>query len=230
MLNKPYPIASNLFKKFKEKITELLEKGTIVPSNASTTSPVFIANKSNGDIRIIVDYRKINQHIVDDGFFFPGIYDSIERLKNMKFFSKIDLSSSFYQIPISKCSQDITSFICPLGQYKFTTLPFGLKSSPKLFQRVISNILNKVSNIIIFVDDILIYNETEKEHLEKIDLVINTLQQNSLEINFGKCIFMKTTIDYLGMNIDGVGYKAELKKLKESIENFIPKTKKVIKN
>lgn len=123
----------------------------------------------------------------------------------MKYFSKIDLTSSFYQIPIDETSQDITSFVSPFGQYKFTTLLFGLKSSPKLFQRTISEVLKDIENIIIFVDDISIYNKDLDEHVKNVYLTIQTLQENCLQINFYKSIFLKGKMNFLGMEIDGEG-------------------------
>lgn len=224
--SKPYPVPPLIYKKFKDKINELLIKGIITKSTSLITSPVFTAKKSNNDIRILVDYRKVNKHIEDDNYYFPSIFDNLHMLDEMKFFTKIDLTSSFYQIPIDEDYQDITSFTCPLGQYKFRTLPFGLKSSPKLFQRVISQILNDFENIIIFVDDILIFNKTQKEHEISVLKIIKKLQNHNLEINFDKSIFMKTQIAYLGMIIDGAGFKANLENLKGSISNFIPKKKK----
>lgn len=224
--SKPYPIPHVLYNQFKEKVKELLEKGIIKRSISPITSPVFVARKGDNDVRLLVDFRKVNKHITDDNYFFPGIFDNIEALKGMKFFSKIDLTTSFYQIPVAEEHQEITSFTSPIGQYKFTRLPFGLKSSPKLFQRTISGILSHFTNIIIFVDDILLFNSSGEEHIENIQSVINTLQNHNLEINFDKCLFMKPEINFLGMNINGDGYRADLSKLKESISNFIPKTKK----
>lgn len=212
-----------MYEKFKGKIFELLKKGIITKTVSKISSPIFIAKKSNNDVRIIVHYRKVNKFITDDNYFFPAIYDNLHLLSEMKFFSKIDLTSSFYQIPIAEECQEITSFTCPLGQYKFKTLPFGLKSSPKLFQRTISDALQGLTNIIIFVDDILLYDKTRLEHEKNILRVLEQLQKCNFEINFAKSTFFKLQIKYLGMDIDGEGYRANLDSLKKTIENIRPR-------
>lgn len=224
--SKPYPISNEYYLMLKNKINQLLENGTIVKSNSKTVSPMFIGKKGNNDIRILIDYRKLNKYVYDDNFCFPSIYDNVEMIRGSKYFSKIDLTNSFYQIPIQEECQDVTSFICTFGQYKFTTLPFGLKSSPKIFQRTITNVLEGIKNIIIFVDDLLLFNETAEEHRINLNNTIQRLQDYSLKINFDKSLFFKSSIDYLGMNFDSDGYKADLSRIKNAIKNFIPRTKK----
>lgn len=224
--SKPYAVSYQLMPQLKEKIAELLAKGKIKRSSSQIASPLFIGTKKNNDIRLLIDYRKVNKYITDDNFYFPGIFDNVEQLSGMKYFSKLDLTSSFYQIPLEEDSQDITSFVCPLGQFKFTTLPFGLKSSPKLFQRTITNILGNFQNVIIFVDDILIFDKTMEEHGKNLIAIIKKLQEYSLEINFDKCMLFKREMKFLGMSLDESGYKADLEKLKENINSFVPRTKK----
>lgn len=215
--SKPYPIRSEHFTKFKEKIKELLKDGIINHSKSQVTSPAFVANKTNGDVRIIIDYRKVNDFINDDSYHFPSIYDHINRLKGMNYFSTIDLTNSFYQIKLNYNCKFITSFITPIGQFEFNTLPFGLKSSPKIFQRVLSEILFKFDNIIIFMDDVLIFDKTKDEHTNSIINVLQALQNANLNINLNKCEFFQTSIKYLGLEIDNEGYKADLSRLKDQI-------------
>lgn len=228
LTSKPYPVQQKHFYKFKEKIKQLLHDKIISHSTSHVTSPAFVADKPNGDIRIIVDYRELNEFIEDDSYYFPTIYDNIDRIAGMNFFSTIDLTNSFYQLRITDDSKFLTSFITPIGQFHFNTLPFGLKSSPKLFQRAISEILFDFNNIIIFMDDILIFDQNEESHLNSIILILNKLKEYCFTINLNKCIFFQRSIKYLGLEIDSEGYKANLNRLKTKIFELNVNTKKQI--
>ncbi|ORD95554.1 YI31B [Hepatospora eriocheir] len=77
-------------------------------------------------------------------------------IRGGKIFSVIDLNKGFYQIPISKSDCQKTVFICPLGHFEFTRLPFGMKNAPQYFQKVIARLLEEYSFATVFVDDIII--------------------------------------------------------------------------
>lgn len=224
--SKPYPINTELFQKFKQKIQDLLQKKIIEHSNSSVSSPAFVAVKPGGDLRILIDYRKVNEYIEDDSHYFPTIYDNIDRLSGMNYFSTLDLTNSFYQIRIKGECKYITSFITPFGQFQFNTLPFGLKSSPKIFQRILSKLLFKFNNIIIFMDDILVFDKKETEHLQSLKEILDTLTSYNLRINIEKCIFFQKSIKYLGLIVENEGYGADLTRLKEKIFEKIPRNKK----
>lgn len=225
---KPYPIKSEHFSKFRQKIKDLLHEKIIEYSDSPVTSPAFVIAKGNGDIRIIIDYRDVNEFILDDPYYFPTIYDNIGRLKGMKYFSTIDLSNSFYQIRINEKYRYITSFITPIGQFQFNSLPFGLKSSPKIFQRSLSKVLFEFENIIIFMDDILIFNKEKEDHTRDLIKIIKKLSKNNFKINFSKCEFYHETIKYLGLEIDSTGYKADLTRIKDKIFSIKINSKKAV--
>jgi len=108
----------------------------------------------------------------------PRIDDLLDQLKNVKYFSKIDLRSGYHQMKIHPGDIRKTAFVTRYGQYEFTILSFGLTNAPAYFM----NMMNKVfmeeldKLVIVFIDNILIYSETAKEHVEHLRIVLEKLR------------------------------------------------------
>ena len=114
----------------------------------------------------------------------PRLLDSIYAGSNIKFFSKMDLTKGYYQMPINEDSRDITSFSTAHNQYRFKRLSFGLRNSGIAFQRIMQDILADYcfKNIIVYIDDILLMTETFEEHLDLLQKVLSTLGENGIKI------------------------------------------------
>jgi Reverse transcriptase (RNA-dependent DNA polymerase). len=97
--------------------------------------------KKNNEIRLCVDYRELNKVTVKDNFPAPLIDDHLDRLKNKKYFTSLDLKNGFYHVKMSECSIKYTSFVTPFGQFEFQRMPFGLTNAPRVFQRFVNAVL-----------------------------------------------------------------------------------------
>ena len=105
-------------------------------------SPIVVVKKSNGKLRICGDFRGLNKNLVEDKYPLPGIDDLLARLgEGNKWFAKIDLEAAYHQIPLEKNSQALTTVITHVGTFKYTVMPFGLKTAPSAFQRVMADVL-----------------------------------------------------------------------------------------
>lgn len=120
----------------KEKLQvildDLLEAGTIRPSNSPYASPIVLVRKKTGELRLCVDFRELNKITVKDNFPTPLIDDHIDRLKDKKYFSSLDLKNGFYYVKMSECSIKYTLFVTPIGQFEFLRMPFGLTNAPRV--------------------------------------------------------------------------------------------------
>ena len=104
-------------------------------------------------------------------------------------FSKIDLMTAFQQIGLDEASKELCTVNTNKGLFKVNRLPFGVVSSPALWQRTIDCILNKFPGVCCFIDDTLVAAKTESEHLNRLRSVFKRLHDNDVHINPEKCVF-----------------------------------------
>ena len=105
----------------------LSEQGFIVPSDAPWAAPLFAVPKKNGQIRLVVDYRQLNNVTVSDPYVFSRIEEIIEFMASSSIFSTLDLAKGYYQVLVDPDSQYKTTFVSQFGKYKFRVMPFRLK-------------------------------------------------------------------------------------------------------
>ena len=113
-----------------EEVQKLLDANIIRPSNSPWSFPTLLVPKPNNKKRMCIDYRKLNAITVTDPFPLPRMDDIMDRMNSSVVFSKIDKSSSYYQILMHPRSVALTAFSTPNGHYEFLRLPFGLKNAP----------------------------------------------------------------------------------------------------
>jgi len=131
-------------------------------------------------------------------------------------FTKLDINSAFWSIPIREKDRKKTAFITHNGHWQWSCLPFGLKSSPAIFQRILSGILfkhNLNSFAINYIDDILIFSRTMKEHLVHVDKTLIVLREAGFKLNLQKCSFAQSKVRYLGHEIEN----NEIKPMKDNL-------------
>ncbi|GFW09181.1 retrovirus-related Pol polyprotein from transposon 17.6 [Trichonephila clavipes] len=162
-----------------KQIEEWLNEGIIRASSAEYASPIVMVKKKDGSSRMCIDYRKLNQKLVKDKFPLPIIEDVLDTLQEAKY----------------------TSFIVPDGQFEFNKVPFGLSTSPGVFQRYVSSIFRDLTRkgiVISYLDDLVIPAKNEQEGLEKLKIIFEVAKKYGLEIRFKKCQFLKKKIEFLG--------------------------------
>lgn len=200
---RPYRMSPDESQVCRKKIEELLEANIIRPSCSPFASPILLVKKKDGSDRLCVDYRELNRNTVPDRFPLPLISDQIQRLKGANYFTILDAASGFHQIPIHKDSIERTAFVTPDGQYEYLTMPFGLRNAPSVFQRAMYKALGNLVNtfVVCYLDDVMIVSETEEEGLERLNVVLETLQRAGISLNLKKCSFLKTRVEYLGYEV-----------------------------
>jgi len=131
----------------------------------------------------------------------------MDRLVGANYFTKIDLYSGYHQIRIKEEDIHKTAFRTRYGHYEFLVLPFGLTNAPATFMTLMNDIFREYLDqfVIIYLDDILIYSQTKKEHLKQIRLVLEILRKHQLYAKINKCEFFKKKVEYLGHYISAEG-------------------------
>jgi len=168
-----------------------------------------------------VDYRALNALTVKDKYPLPRVDELFDRLGKAKVFSKLDLRSGYNQIRISEKDIPKTAFNTRYGHYEFLVLPFGLSNAPATFMRLMNEILAPLLDVcvIVFIDDILIYSESEEEHAEHLRQVLELLRKHRLFAKLSKCLFFQEEVDFLGHIVSKKGIKTDLAKV-EAIKNW----------
>jgi hypothetical protein len=183
----------------KRQTHELLQKGHIRLSSLPCGSPIVLVQKKDGTWRLCIDYWALNKITVQNRYLIPWIDDLLDQLKGEKYFSNIDLKSGYHQVPIEPSDVWKTTFKSE-DLFEWLVIPFGLTNAPATFMRLMDDILWPFTNsfVVVYLDDILIFNQTWEEHLHHIRQVLQTQRQHKLCANLEKCTFGITQVQYLG--------------------------------
>ncbi|CAF4536730.1 unnamed protein product, partial [Rotaria socialis] len=215
---KPYP-QPDKEQAMYQLMQEFLQAGLITESHSPYAAPAILIKKKDSSYRFVVDYKKLNLITIKDSSPLPNMEDTIRKLGHgYSCFSKLDLKSGFYQIPINNADKEKTAFVTPFGLYQFNVLPMGLKNSPPTFQKVMTDTLKNCRNYsLVYLDDIIIFSKSFEQHLYHLECVLSALKEKNLVLNPPKCVFATNKIDYLGHTVS----KQYITPMKEKIEAII---------
>jgi len=201
----PYAIKD----KVENEIDKLERDGVISKVNFSQWgTPVVPIMKPGGQVRLCADYKiSVNKVAEDESFPIPRQEDIFVNLSGGKVFTTLDIRKAYLHIEMDDDSSHIQSITTTKGVYRVNRLMFGVKSAPAIWQRVITEILQGISGIAVFYDDIIIQGSNLQENLARVKQVMNRLQDNNLRLNKDKCNFFKENVTYLGHVIskNGIG-------------------------
>ena len=186
--------------KVEEELDKLESMGIISPVQFSRwAAPIVPVMKQNGGVRICGDYKvTINQANLTDSYPLPRVDELLANLSGGKYFSKLDMSQAYLQLPLDEESKELVTVNTPKGLYRYNRLPFGVSSAPSIFQRTMENLLQGIKGVSVYIDDILITGTSTDEHLSTVDEVLEKLETAGLKLNKSKCFFLRPSIEYLG--------------------------------
>lgn len=156
--------------KIKKRVQELLNKGFIRPSTSPCGSPIVLARKKDGSWRMCIDYRALNKITIKNLYPLPRIDDLLDQLKEVVYFSKLDLRSGYHKVKVAEQDAWKTAFKTMQGLYEWLVMPFGLTNAPVTFMRVMNDVLKTFIDdfLIVSLDDILVFSKTWEEHLKHV--------------------------------------------------------------
>ena len=195
---KPYPVAMKHYQWVKEEINKLLEAGVIWNSHSSWSAPIIVVPKGDGGKHLIIDYRALNKVTRKFVWPMPKVEDIFSQLNGAKYFSTLDLRAGYHHIGLTTDSIPKTAFTSPFGKYEYVKVPFGLAQAPAYFQKLMTGVLKDLPFAMAYLDNIIIYSSTPKEHLEHIRTVFEKLRDAKLSMKLSKCHFFAKEIQYLG--------------------------------
>jgi hypothetical protein len=165
-----YPRSLLENEEIKRHIQELLHKGHIRPNSSSCGSPIVLVQKKDGTWQLCIDYRALNKITFRNRYMIPRIDNLLDQLTGDKYFSKIDLKSGYHQVPIEQTYVWKITFKSKEDLFEWLVMSFGLTNAPATFMRMMDDILQPFTNnfVVVYLDDILIYNKTWVEQLQHI--------------------------------------------------------------
>ena len=231
--SRPYRHSPRLQQTIREHVNKMLNDGIISESTSPFSSPVVMVTKKTGEYIFCIDFRRLNQITVRDNFPLPSISDTFNNLGMTKpaYFSTLDMASGYWQIGLDRDSKKKTAFITQDGLYEFNVLPFGLHNAPSTFQRTMHEVLRGLhwKFCLVYLDDIIIYSDTFKDHLDHLCQVFQKFRDVNLKLKPKKCSFACDRIHYLGHIISEDGVATDPEKLKVVQEYPSPKNVKDVR-
>ena len=204
---KPRRVSPKVATHLSQQLEDFKALNIIEPSQSTTVSPVVNVRKPDGTYRLVVDYRCLNDKLKDIPFACLDVSMVLERLQGHKIYGKLDLKSGFHQLPLHPDSRDALSFITPFGQFRWTRLPMGLRTSPSLFHTAMLNIFSPFQqNVAVYLDDIFLFADSEDEFLGVVTQVFQRCSDLGLVLNTKKCLLGLSSIHALGFFVNQAGY------------------------
>ncbi|CAF3693322.1 unnamed protein product [Rotaria socialis] len=214
-------INGELAEEVETQLQQLSDDGIIRPSNSPWSSCIVPIKKRCGGLRLAIDYRLLNNLTVKDSFPLPNLNDAVYNLNGSVFFSTLDLTRGYYNVPMDEDSIPLTAFSTSRSHWEFIRMPFGLCNAGATFQRLMNLVLRGFSwsQCICYIDDALILGSTFEEHYNNLHDVLTCLAQHGLKIKPQKCFHFRKAVKFLGYEVSQNGIMPERKNI-EGITNF----------
>ena len=210
----------------KSSFAEMERMGICSKSASPWASPLHMVPKPDGSWRPCGDYRRLNLITEPDHYPMPNIADLTNSIGKSCVFSKLDLLKGYFQVPVHPSDVPKTAIITPFGSYVFHYSTFGLKNSGATFQRMMDSIFGQLPNVIVYMDDLLVFSNSVTDHEQHLRSVLSLLRNNGLIVRPDKCVFAASAVDFLGHRIDSSGIRPLPSKVK-AIEDYpVPTTVK----
>ena len=177
-------------------------------------APSFIQPKKNKTVRFLTDFRELNKRLVRKPFPLPKISTVLQELEGFTFATALDLNMGYYTIRLDPTSSRICTIIFPWGKYSYKRLPMGIAGSPDIFQSKMSELMATLEFVRTYLDDLLCITKGDlTDHLTKLRLVFDKLQDAGLKVNADKSNFCATETEYLGYILTRDGIKPQANKV-----------------
>ena len=225
-LNQPYNLHPYHREEAYRQIQVLLNAGWIRPSRSPWAAGITFSAKKNGELRMCIDFRQLNLRIVDERFPMPTMTELLSKFKNKKYLTSIDLKSGYWNIEVAEEDREKLAFITPWGLYEWNRMPFGIKTAPMVFQKAMYKIFEGLDFVLVYLDDIVILSDNEKQHLKHIREVLHRLQRNNIKMRLDKCTFAVSELEYLGHIVNADHQKPTPGYTGKIINCKVPKSKK----
>ncbi|XP_037521061.1 uncharacterized protein LOC119397715 [Rhipicephalus sanguineus] len=225
-----YPMPFALRGIIEEEVGDMLKLGIVERSESPFNSPVIAVRKPDGTHRLCIDFRRLNEVLVDDAEPIPRSDELLATVGTRRFFSKLDFAKGYWQVPLTPEARPKTAFATESGHYQFRYMPFGIKTAPAVFTKLMRRVLSSVPDVAYYYDDVLIASATWGEHCRTLREVFLRIGEAGLTVKPAKCEIGMHQISFLGHQI-GAGELSPLSKTLDKIQKAPrPATKRQVRS
>jgi len=181
-----YPLSEKELETLWEWLKELLRTGKIRRSTSPAESPILFVPQHHGRrLGLCVDYRALNTGTIPNCYPLPLMQELQDWVQGAQWFTKLDLKNGFFLIRIREGDERKTAFRTRYGLYEFQVMPFGLTNAPLTFQDMMNHVFSDMldTELLAYMDDILVYAKTREEHDGKVKEVLKRLTENGLAVS-----------------------------------------------
>lgn len=204
-------------KQIDEKFKELIKNGIVTKVAFSEWgSPVTAVAKQDKSIRICGNYIKLNAITKTIKYPYVNLHYALQSLGKAKIFSKLDLISGYYQIPIAECDKSKSALVTQTSIYVFNSMGMGMKNSSAYFQSLMDKVLGEMRYVsaIAYQDDVILYSDNFDQHLQHLKTLLDKFKEANLSINIKKCQFAMKQVKFLGFIVSDQGIQADPDKVR----------------
>ena len=208
---RPRRIPLRLREEVEEQKNKMLRDGIIEESSSPWCSPIVLAKKKDGSFRFCVDLRAVNRVTQSLPHPLPRVDDALDSLAGAKFFSTLDMASGYWQVDLADEDKEKTAFTTGKGLHQFRAMPYGLKNAGATFQRLMELILAGMEsrNCLVYIDDIIIFGETEQAHLKNLEEVFQRIRDAGMKLKPRKCCLARDEVVFLGHKVSRAGVQPD---------------------
>ncbi len=226
VVHAPRKVPAALRPKIQEELNRMEKLDVITPVTTPTewVSSLVTVVKPN-KIRLCIDPKDLNKAVKREYYPMKTVEDVLTRLPGAKVFSTLDATSGFWQIPLDEESSLLTCFNTPFGQYLFKRLPFGIKSAPEIYQRVMEELFDDIELCEVIADDLMVWGRDNEEHDQRLRKVLDRAREVQLKLNKKKCKIRVKEVSYIGHIFTDEGVKPDKEKVQAILMMPEPSTK-----
>lgn len=220
IINSPTRIPIKQMEKLKELLGVLCSKQIIEKTKEPSEwqNKLILIEKRNNLMGLCLDSRDLNKSIIRERVGIPTLDEVRNKLMNKKMYTLVNLKDGFYSFKLENESKQYCAFTTPYGTYHFNRLPFGAANTPEIFQQITNKYFGNIQNVCVYINDILIYGKTIKEHDEALEKVMQVAEMTHIKFNPDKIQYRNREIKYLGLKFSEKGIESDENRIKSIVE------------
>ena len=231
---RPYRVPHSVLPTLKKEIERLESIGVlrkVTDGKSEWAAPTFAIPKKDGRIRVVTDFRQLNKRLQRRKFPTPRMDDMLSDIHEFKYATCLDQNMGYYAMMLTENARKILRIVLPWGVYEYLVLPMGMLESSDTYQGRIAPLFNDMNQVKVIIDDMIILGfGTFEDHLNDVDECLRRLEENGMQINPLKCLWIQPEVDFLGVTITRQGVKPQLKKIRKIIAIKPPTNKRELRH